>query len=71
MQELKLKYNELIHRINKAQEYFKECSKEDLDKYLPLFLNLFSEANKILKQLQKKGLKIHNFEREWGFNVEN
>ena len=69
MQELKLEYNKLIHRINKAQDYFKKCSNEDLDKHLPLFLNLFDKANKILKELQKKGLKINVFERDWGFKI--
>lgn len=69
MQELKLKYNQLIHRINNAQDYFESCSKEDLDKHLSLFLSLFNKANKILKELQKKGLKINAFEREWGFKI--
>lgn len=57
MQEQRLEYKQLIHRINKAEKYFKTCSKKDLDKHLPLFLDLFNKACKLEKQL-KEVMKI-------------
>lgn len=53
MKELKkIEYNQLLARINKAQKFFENCTKEELDKHLSLFLELNIKANNLLNELK-------------------
>lgn len=67
MQELKKEYNKLIARINKANKFFENCTQEELDKHLPLFLELNEKANDVLNKLKKNGYKVTLDEMERGF----
>ena len=70
MKELKkIEYNQLLARINKAQKFFENCTKEELDKHLSLFLELNIKANNLLNELKKTGYKITLDEIEGGFKI--
>lgn len=67
MKELKKEYNQVISRINKATKFFKSCTKEEVDKHLPLFLELNNKANDLLNKLKKLGYRATLDEMERGF----
>ena len=69
MKELKKEYNQVVSRINKATEFFKNCTKEEVDKHLPLFLELNNKANDLLNELKKLGYRATLDEIERGFNL--
>lgn len=64
---LKEEYNNLLKRINKAEKFFKKCTKEELNKHLPLFLELNEKANNVLNKLKKNKIIITLEELERGF----
>lgn len=67
MKSLKQEYNQLLKRIKKAEKFFNKCTKEELDKHLPLFLELNEKANNVLNKLKKNGIVVTLEELEGGF----
>lgn len=71
MKELKIEYNKIITRINNAEKFFKTCTNEEFEKYLPLMIQLCNKAAKLLIEIKKLGYKANIDEIERGFIVEN
>lgn len=69
MIELKKEYNHLIARINKAEKFFKTCTDKELEKHLPLHLNLYNQSISILFKIEKLGYIPTIDEIERGFNL--
>lgn len=51
--ELKLKYNYFIKRVDKAQKFFEKCKEIEVDRYMPEFLRIVKELDKIGHEIEK------------------
>ncbi len=78
--ELKSKYSNLLHRYEKAKD-FMDCyilngkalndAIAEREKYLPQFLNLIKDMDKILEELASKGISVSSAEILNGFSIKN
>ncbi|HAT4259220.1 TPA: hypothetical protein I9068_002597 [Clostridium perfringens] len=62
--ELKLKYNFYIKRIQKADSYLRNCSKENYKKYYPVAMALINKIDEIIRELKKHNIE-YDVEKEF------
>lgn len=58
IEKLKLKYNYYLKRIKKANNYLKNCSKEEYEKYYPVAMALINKIDKVIKELKKLNIQF-------------
>lgn len=64
IEKLKLKYNYYLKRIQKADNYLKNCSKEEYEKYYPVAMALINKIDEIIRELKKHNI-IYDVEKEF------
>ncbi|EJT6169394.1 hypothetical protein [Clostridium perfringens] len=64
IEKLKLKYNYYLKRIQKADEYLKNCNKEQYKKYYPVAMALINKIDAIIKELKKHNIQ-YDVEKEF------
>lgn len=64
IEKLKLKYNYYLKRIKKADNYLKNCSKEEYEKYYPVAMALINKIDEIIRELKKHNI-IYDVEKEF------
>ncbi|MDM0973264.1 hypothetical protein QTI91_13715 [Clostridium perfringens] len=66
IEKLKLKYNYYLKRIQKADNYLKNCSKEEYEKYYPVAMALINKIDEIIAALKKLNI---DFDVEKEFEI--
>lgn len=66
IEKLKLKYNYYLKRIKKANNYLKNCSKEEYEKYYPVAMALINKIDEIIAALKKLNI---DFDVEKEFEI--
>ncbi len=56
--EAKKKYNQLLRRVYSAEKYFETCSKEDVDKYMPKYMEILDTVNKMILVFRRNGVEM-------------
>ncbi|MGU8484938.1 hypothetical protein ACV3NV_14495 [Clostridium perfringens] len=64
IEKLKLKYNYYLKRIQKADNYLKNCSKEEYEKYYPVAMALINKIDEIIRELKKYNIE-YDIEKEF------
>lgn len=68
--ELKKNYNELLKKNKKAEEFITNCTDEEYEKWLPLFLKRTREISMAAKEIEQfTGKKMISYERLNGFKL--
>lgn len=64
---LKKAYNYCLNRFDKAERYFKRCSKANLERWLPQYIEIINDMGILLEELEKRGITITSEDIEKGF----
>ena len=67
---LKMAYNYLLGRFNKAEKYFAHCSEANVERWLPEYIDIINDMGYILEELGNRGIPITSEDIEKGFKEE-
>lgn len=70
--DLKRKYNHLVGRLKKADEFFHTCKdKEKIEKQMPNLKKILDESQRILNELTALGVEFTSDDVLEGFDIED